>query len=103
MTNETPPDARDTIPPEVGEDFRHGSTLPPFASDERVTLLESQHSEVMATLGEIKDSLQVLTNNVLVFHDDIRRNSQRITMLAARMTLLDGEEEGEINGHDATS
>jgi hypothetical protein len=101
MKDEMIPAARDTLPPETGEDFKHHSTMPPFASDKRVSDLEDKHSEVMASLGELRVLVTTLTDRVMEFHYDIRRNSQRLTMLAARVALLDGEEEGEINGHAA--
>jgi hypothetical protein len=101
MKDEMIPAARDTLPPETGEDFKHHSTMPPFASDARVRDLEDKHSEVMATLGELRGLIVKLTDGVMELNDDRRRNSQRLTMLAARVALLDGEEEGEINGHAA--
>lgn len=100
MSDEMVPTPRDTVPPEPGDDFKHRSTLPPFASDKRVADLEDQHAEVMATLSEIRGLVTSLTDRVTAFHEDIRRNSMRLTKLAARVALIDGEEEGELNGHD---
>jgi hypothetical protein len=96
-----PPASRDTLPPDPSDDAKAArrSTLPPFASDERVTKLEDQHAEVMATLGEIRGMVAKLTDRVTEFHENIRRNSLRITRLAARVALLDDEEEGELNGN----
>jgi chromosome segregation ATPase len=98
--NEIPP-PRDTVPPEAGEDFKHHSTLPPFASEESVQELKDKFIEVNALLGEMKNILVTLTNRVASFDDDIQRVSRRGNRLAARMTILDGEVEEEEghNGH----
>lgn len=99
MTNEMiPPKDRDTEPPEPGEDFKHHSTMPPFASDKRVADLEDKHSEVMATLGRILASVEMLTDRVTSFHEDVRHINERINRLAARVAMLDGKREGS-NGH----
>ena len=95
--NEIPP-PRDTIPPEAGEDFKHRSTLPPFASEQRVSELEDKHAEVMATLGEILQRLDTLTNHVAAFHADVRALEQRVNKLAGRVAALDGKREAS-NGH----
>jgi len=96
--NEIPPTSRDTIPPEPGEDFRHGSTLPPFASEQRVLDLESKHTEVMTTLGEIRKLMSTLLERVSAFHEDIQKLNTRMNKLAARVAMLDGKKEGH-NGH----
>jgi hypothetical protein len=96
-----PPAARDTTPPAPGEEFRHGSTLPPFASDERVTLLEHQHGEVMETLRQILTSIAKLADRVTAFHEDMRRGDERMNRLAARVALLDGKREGTNGKSDA--
>jgi hypothetical protein len=100
MSNEMLPTARDTIPPEPGEDFKHHSTLPPFASEADVQELKDKFDELTALLASVKSTLVTITNRVASFSDDIRRVSQRQTKLAARMAIIDGEEEGAINGHD---
>lgn len=102
MSDEMLPSARDTIPPEPGEDFKHHSTLPPFASEADVQELEDKFNELKALLGEVKKALVTVTDRVGSFSEDIRRISRRQTTLAARMTILDGEEEGELNGHGPT-
>ena len=96
-----PPSIRDTIPPEPGEDFKHHSTLPPFASEASVLELQDKFNELKALLGEVKKLLGTVTNRVASFSDDIRRISQRQTRLAARVAILDGDEEKEAdaNGH----
>jgi chromosome segregation ATPase len=101
MNDEIRPAARDTIPPEAGEDFKHRSTLPPFASDKRVQDLEDKHTEVMATLGQILDRLDTLTDRVSSFHEDNRRLDERMNKLAGRVAALDGKREGQ-NGSTQT-
>ena len=94
-----PPAARDTEPPEPGEGFRHGSTLPPFASDERVTRLEAQHSEVMGALGEIRGMLVSLIDGSNEFRATVHELEQRVNRLAGRVAVLDGQKEGKNGNH----
>jgi len=100
MTDEILPAPRDTTPPESGEEFKHHSTLPPFASEAAVQELQDKFVELKALLAEVKAILATVTNRVVSFDDDIQRLSRRQNRLAARMTILDGEveEEEERNG-----
>lgn len=96
-----PPKDRDTEPPDP-RDALHRSTLPPFASEQRVTDLEDKHTEVMATLGEIRSLVGALADRVTAFHEELRHSDidERINKLAGRLAAIDGKREG-TNGNNA--
>lgn len=83
-----PPPDRDTEPPSQ-LDGLHRSTLPPFASDARVTRLEEQHREVMAALDEIRELLQKTLNAALDTHSRQSKLEERFKELEARVTILE--------------
>ena len=87
------PEGRDTIPPEPGEEFKHSSTLPPFASEESVLELKDKFTELKALLGEVKSILTTVTDRVVSFAEDIRRIEARQNRLAGRVAAIDGDDE----------